>query len=134
MVRKLDGDTDFVDIVGSFAKRYIRTIAVYILPRQRVLRTSIDLIKENGFTLKQSRNRRYPTESMTDADYTADQRFFTNIPAQAEYLQYTPEQTIGDIGLYLNTNKIEFMYFKQKCITSILMVKSVISSTVSIPR
>ena len=42
-----------------------------------VLRMSIDLIKENGFTLKRQ-DRQYPAESMTDADYADDQALITN--------------------------------------------------------
>ena len=38
----------------------------------------------------------------------------TNRPVQAESLLYNREQAAGDIGLYMNANKIEFMCFKQE--------------------
>ena len=43
-----------------------------------VLQMSIDLIKENGFTLKKAKSRQYPAKTMTDADYTNDLSFFAN--------------------------------------------------------
>ena len=46
---------------------------------------SIDQIKENGFTLKYTKSRRYPIETMTDADYTDDLALCANTPAQAEF-------------------------------------------------
>ena len=50
---------------------------------------SIDLIKENSFTLKKARSKQYPTETMTDADYTENLELFTNTPAQTESLMYS---------------------------------------------
>ena len=41
--------------------------------RSYVLRTLIDLMKENGFTLlKKAGNRQCPAKTLTDADYTYD--------------------------------------------------------------
>ena len=40
---------------------------------------------------------------MTDTDYTDDLMLFTN----------TPEQTAKNISFYVNTDKTEFMCFKQ---------------------
>ena len=42
---------------------------------------SIDLIKENGFTLKKTRGRQYSTESIIDADYADYQALCVNTPA-----------------------------------------------------
>ena len=46
-----------------------------------VLRTSIDLIKENGFTLKKQKTcgRYYPAETITDADNAAMIKYFSQI-------------------------------------------------------
>ena len=55
----------------SFARRYINTIYV-IICLDYVLWTSIDLIKEDGFTKKKTRSRWYPTETITSADYADD--------------------------------------------------------------
>ena len=45
------------------------------------LRIPIDLMKVNGFSQKEVRNRRHPTESTTDTDYIDHIRFFayTNV-------------------------------------------------------
>ena len=54
-----------------------------------VFRTLIDLIKENGFTLKKTRNRRYPAETRTDTNYADDLALLSNTTAQAKSLLYT---------------------------------------------
>ena len=51
-----------------------------------VLRTSIDLKKEIGFTLTKERSRRYPAQTITDVDYTDDIALLTNTPVPAESL------------------------------------------------
>ena len=60
--------------------------------------------------------RIYPAETMTNANYV-------NTPAQAESLLYSQQQAAGDIGLYMNTNKTEFMRFKQERAMSTLSGK-----------
>ena len=80
------------------------------------LRTSIELIKENDFTVKKkkkARSRRYPAETITDADYIDDLAFLPNTPTLAESLLRSMEQTAGPNGLLVNANKTDFMYFKR---------------------
>ena len=42
-----------------------------------------------------------------------------NTSAQAESLQHSLKQAPGGIGLYMNTNKIEFKCFKPEGVTSL---------------
>ena len=74
---------------------------------------SIDLIKENGFTLKKTRSRQYPAETMTDADYTDDLVLLTSTPVQAKSQLHSLEQAERSISLYVNADKLEFICFKQ---------------------
>ena len=78
-----------------------------------VLRTSVDQMKENGLTLKQARSRRYPAETITDADHADDLALLTNTLAQAESLLHSLEQAARGVGLYVNTDKTEFMCYNQ---------------------
>ena len=39
--------------------------------------------------------------------------FFANSPAQAKFLLGSLEQAVRGIGLYVNSDKTEFMYFNQ---------------------
>ena len=48
---------------------------------------------------------------MTDADYANDLALPTNTPAQAKSQLHYLEQAVGDIGLYVNTNKTGFHVF-----------------------
>ena len=76
-----------------------------------MLRTSIDKIKQNGFEL--TKKRRYPANTITDADYADDIAILANTPNQAETLLHSLEQTAAGIGLHVNPNKNEYMRFNQ---------------------
>ena len=82
---------------------------MFIICLDYELRMSMDLIKEKWFHVKKKlRSRRYPAETMTDAD---DLALFANLLAQADYLLHSREQAAGNI---VNANKVEFMCFKQE--------------------
>ena len=51
---------------------------------------------------------------MTNPDYADDLAFLANIPAQAEFLLYSQVQAVVGIFLFINTNKVEYIFFKQK--------------------
>ena len=78
-----------------------------------MLRTSIDKIRENSFELTKKRIRRYPTKTITDADYTADIAILANMPNQAETLPHSLEWAATGIGLHVNAHKTEYMCFNQ---------------------
>ena len=78
-----------------------------------MLRTSIDKIKENGFELTKKRSRRYPTKTITDADYADDIAILANAPAQAETLLHSLERAAADIGFHVNAHKTEYTCFNQ---------------------
>ena len=90
-----DGDTDFFDVgilQGGTLAPYL-----FIICLDYVLRTSIDLIKENGFTLKKKKKgkeqtisrtnyygrRLYLAQTIMDADYSASGKYMyrSRIPA-----------------------------------------------------
>ena len=107
-------DTDFFDIVAGVLQR--DTLAPYlsIICLDYVLQTLIDLMKENGFTLEKARNIWYPTQSITDTDNADDIGLLANNPTQAKSLLHSLEQATGGIGLYVNADKMEYMYFNHK--------------------
>ena len=53
-----------------------------------MLTTSIDKMKDNGFKLTKER-RRYPTQTITDADYADDIALLANTTTQAETLRHS---------------------------------------------
>ena len=61
-----------------------------------------------------ARSRRYPSESMPDADYAGDVVLRTKTPSQAVSLLHGIDQASGGIVLLVNTNKAAFMYFKRE--------------------
>ena len=79
MVHSSNGDTEFFDIVcGLFQGD---TLAPYflIICLDYILWTSVDLKKENDLILKKARSRWYPAVTITNADFTDDLAFLTNI-------------------------------------------------------
>ena len=72
MVRSPAEDTDFFDIVVGIFLGDILVPYLFFIGIDYVRRKSIDLIKENGFTQKIARSKRYTAEIITDADYADD--------------------------------------------------------------
>ena len=90
--RSSDRDTDYFDIVvgvlqGDTLVPYLFTICL-----DYVFRTSIDLMKDNDFKLDKERSRRYPAQTIRDADYANDIALLPNIPAQAETQLHSQER------------------------------------------
>ena len=71
-------------------------------------------MKENGFKLTKERSRRYPAETITDADYVDDIALLANEPTQAEFLLHSLERAAVYIGLHVNAHKTEYMCFNQR--------------------
>ena len=66
---------------------------------------SIDLVKEDGFTLTKTRRRWYPLETITDTDNKDDIVLLANTPTKAKSLLHSLEQAVGGIGLHVNAEK-----------------------------
>ena len=71
-------------------------------------------MKDNDFKLAEERNRRHPTQSITDVDYADDIALLANTPALTETLQHSLERAAAGIGLHVNAHKTEYMCFNQR--------------------
>ena len=112
-LRSPDGDTDYFNIVVGVLQGDTLAPYLFIICLDYVLRTSIGKIKENGFKLTKERSRRYPTQTITDADYADDIALMANTSAQAKTLLYSLERAAAGIGLHVNAHKTEYMRFNQ---------------------
>ena len=65
-------------------------------------------------------SRRYPTKTITGADYTDDIALLVNTPNQAETLLHSLERAAAGIGLHVNAHKTEYMCYNQTGDISIL--------------
>ena len=100
--------------LSKIAKKTSNNNAIAYWSQQTyALRTSIDKIKENGFELTKKRSRRYPTKTITDANYADDKAILANIPNLAETLLHSLEQAATGIDLRVNAHKTESMCFNQ---------------------
>ena len=114
IVHSSDGDTGYFDIVSYVLEGDTLAQYLFIICRNNVFITSLDLIKEDGFKLTMERSRRYPTYTIKETDYADDIALLANTLAQAKSLQYSLERAAGDIGLHINTHKTEYMCFNKK--------------------
>ena len=62
-------------------------------------------MEENGFKLAKERSRRYPAQTIKDADYADDMALLANTPAQAETLLHSLGRAAAGTGLHVNTEK-----------------------------
>ena len=113
-VRSPDGDSDYFDIVAGVLQGNTLAPYIFIICLDDELRTSIDIMKDNGFKLTKERSRRYPAHTITDADYADDIALLANSPAQAETLLYRLERAAAGIGLHVNAGKTRYMCFNQR--------------------
>ena len=112
-VRSPDGDRLLRHCSRCAAKRHINPLPLFIC-LDYVLRTSIDKMKNNCLKLTKERRRRYPAQTITDAEYTDDITLLANTPTQAETLLYSLERATAGIGLHINIDKTEYMCFNQR--------------------
>ena len=66
-------------------------------------------MKDYGFKLTKERSRGYPAYIITDTDYADDIALLGNTSNQAKTLL----RAAADIGLLVNADKTEYMYFNQ---------------------
>ena len=76
---------------------------MHIICLNNVLQTSIDQMKENVLCT------RYVTETITNADYADNLSLLANILSQAKFLLRNLNQAARGIGLYMNSDKTEYM-------------------------
>ena len=116
--------TDFFEIVAGVLQGDTLAPYLFIICLNYLLRTSIDLMKESSLTVEKARSRRYPARTITDTDNTNDIALLLNTSAQAKSLLHSLEQAADDIGLQVNADKTENMWFNQSGDISTLNVGS----------
>ena len=109
-----DGDTDYFDIVATVLQGDTLAPNLFIICLDYVLRTSIDIMKDNGFKMVKERCRIYPAQTITDADYDDNIALLANTRDQAENQLHSLERAAASIGLYVNADKTEYMCFNQR--------------------
>ena len=63
--------------------------------------------------LTKERSRRYPSRTITNADYVDDIAILGNTHNQAETLLHILERATAGIGLHVNAHKTEYMSYNQ---------------------
>ena len=112
-VHSLDGNTDKFEIVAGVLKGDTLAPYLFINRLDYELRTSIDILKDNGFKLAKERRKRYTLQTITEANYADDIGLLGNTPVQAEALLHGLEREAARIGFHVNADKTEYMCFNQ---------------------
>ena len=110
-IHSLDGDTDYFNIVAGGLQGDTLVLYLFIICLDYVLRRSIDKMKDNGFKLAKERSRRYPAQTIMDADYADNIALLANTPAQAKTLLHSLKWAAAGIGFHVNADKTEYMFF-----------------------
>ena len=101
MVRSPDGNTTFFYIKAGVLQGDTLAPYIFIICLDYVLRNSADSNKELGFTLSKACSKRYPAETITDADYADDIALMSDNIQDATYLLHNIENTAKEIGIYI---------------------------------
>ena len=112
--------TDYFDIVAGMLRGDTLAPYLFIICFDNALRTFIESMKNNGFKLANERNRRYPTQSITDADYTDDIALLAKAHTKANTLLHIQERAVIGKGHHVNAHMREYMCFNQRPDISIL--------------
>ena len=73
-----------------------------------------NLMKENSFKLAKERSKRYLAPTITNLDFAVIIALMANTPGKAESQLHSLERAVGGIGIHVNTEKTEYMYFNQR--------------------
>ena len=65
-VRSPNGDTNYFDILPGVLQEDTSAPYLFIIFVEYVLRTSIDIMKDNSFKLAKERSRRYSAQRITE--------------------------------------------------------------------
>ena len=113
-VRSPNGVTDYFDIVAGVLQGDTLTPYLFIICLDNMLRTSMGKMKDNGFKLIKERSRKYPAQTIMDADYADDIVLPANTPTQAKSQRHSLEWATANIGLLINADKTKHMCFNQR--------------------
>ena len=116
-IYSVNEDTDYFGIVAGMLHGDTLALYLFIICLDYVLKTSIDLMKENGFKVAKERSRKHPVQTITDVDYTDDIELLANLPAQTESRLHSLERTAAGIDLHVNEDKTEHIYLINEAIS-----------------
>ena len=103
----------FFDITAGVLQGDTLAPFIFIICLDYVLRKAIDEKTDLGFTLIQRKSRRHPAKKISDADYADNIAVLTDYLEDAAKVLHNIEQLAQVIGLYVNSEKIEYMCLNQ---------------------
>ena len=104
-VLSLDADTDFFDVVAGVLQGDTLALYSFIICPDYVLQTSIDIMKEDSFTLKKKQEANDIQHKLLRTETMQKTVLLANTPTQAEFLLHSMDQAAGYIGLHVNASK-----------------------------
>ena len=86
-----NGDMNYFDIVAGVQQGYILAPYLFHIFLDYVLRMCIDIMKDKDFKLAKERSRRYPAQTIMDADYADVIALLANTHVQTVSLLHSLE-------------------------------------------
>ena len=106
-----DGDCGFFEILAGVLQGNTLAPYLFVISLDYAMRIATDNRTDLGFTLKESRSRRYPAIVIFDTEFVDDIALLSDTIAQAEELLHRTQMAASPIGLHINEAKTEFMSF-----------------------
>ena len=103
-VRSPHGHTDYFDIVAGMLQGDTLTPNLFIICLDYVLRTSIDIMKDNGFQPAKEISRRYPAQTITNVGYADDIALLANTLPKPNPCYIVWNEQLLAWGLHVNAN------------------------------
>ena len=128
MVRSPDGDNPYFEITTGVLHGNTLAPFLFIISLDYILKTSLNNNRELGVNLTERKCRRYPTEQITDMDYTDNIAVTSNTLKAANTLLLKIESSAKEIGLCINTDKTEYININQN---KNMQMKSICGSVIN---
>ena len=110
-----DGETDLFEILAGVLQGDTLAPYLFVIVLDYALREAIDGKEEElGFHLDRRRSRRIGPKVLVDLDFADDIALLSNEIKQAQELLLRVEESVGKVGLKMNTGKTTFMTFNCK--------------------
>ena len=119
-----DGDTDFFDIIAGVHQGDTLAPFVFIICLYYILRTSVDKIKNLGFTLTKYRSSRHTAITITDAVYADDIAFMSDTIPEAQSQVNSLETSCWRYRSLCECRKTKFVSYNQTGLIKTLNAKA----------
>ena len=112
-VQSVDGPTEQFKTTSGILQGDTLAPYLFVIVVDYILRYSLDFVRTKGMDIKPMATNRVKHKYLTDLDYADDIALITTLLKNAQELLLAVEDASAKFGLYLNSNKTEYMTFNE---------------------